>query len=82
MTSVRVHGSGRFFLWTLLLLPNVAAWLVAPHSLIKAGGGGLHFSAHRTARVPDPLVRMGTEISRGEYAYGSFNCAFRKKAAS
>ena len=79
------HGSGRFLLWTLLMLPNAAAWLVAPHPLIKASSKTFfHFSTHhhKTARVSGPWVRMGTEISRGEYAYGSFNCAFRKKAAS
>ena len=74
------HGSGRFLLWTLLLLPNSAAWLIAPP--FKKVSASSHFSAHGTARVDGPWVRMGTEISRGEYAYGSFNCAFRKKAAS
>jgi pimeloyl-ACP methyl ester carboxylesterase len=67
------------------MLPNAAAWLVAPHPLIKASSKTFfHFSTHhhKTARVSGPWVRMGTEISRGEYAYGSFNCAFRKKAAS
>ena len=79
-------GNGRHLLWALLLLPNVGAWLLAPHSLINAGSAGAVSLDRRRSSLSSRSVlsyaRMGADISRGTYSYGNRNCVFKKKSAS